>query len=284
VAAACHRRAGIEVGVLFPDGGVAPRQAKQLTCWDDNIHSFAVAGSFDDCQRMVKSAFAREDWPRGRGLSSANSINVGRLLPQMAYYAIASLRYRHQRGREPGFIVPSGNIGNSVGAFWARKIGFPFERIALATNANRTVADWFEDGRWRPRPSVRTLANAMDVGDPSNMERLFDLYPSQDELRSDFTVLSVDDETIRHEIARGIERWGQIWCPHTATAVHLRDRLPGEDWIVVATAHPAKFDSIVEPLIGREVPVPPQLAALLKRPSRVLQIEADLDRVIECMP
>lgn len=284
VAAACHRRQAIEVGVLFPDGAVAPRQARQLTCWDGNVHSFAVAGSFDDCQRMVKSAFARKDWPTRGGLSSANSINVGRLLPQMAYYAIASMRYRREIGRDPGFVVPSGNIGNAVGAFWARRIGFQMGRIALATNANRTVPDWFAGDEWRPRPSVRTLANAMDVGDPSNMERLFHLYPSSAELRHAAIARSVDDDAIREEIARGPERWGQVWCPHTATAVHLREQLPGEDWILVATAHPAKFDSIVEPLIGRAVEIPPQLASLLERPNRQLRIEADLDRVIEAMP
>jgi len=284
VAAACHRRLSIEVGVLFPDGAVAPRQAQQLTCWDGNVHSFAVDGSFDDCQRMVKAAFTREDWPEDSGLSSANSINVGRLLPQMAYYAISAIRFRHEFGRDPGFVVPSGNIGNSVGAFWARKIGFPVDRIALATNANRAVADWFTGGEWQPRASVRTLANAMDVGDPSNMERLFHLYPTREALRAAAQSLAVDDETIRMEIARGLERWGQVWCPHTATAVHLREQLPGEDWVIVATAHPAKFESIVEPLIGREVALPPQLAALLRRPNRVRRISADLEQMIEAMP
>jgi threonine synthase len=283
VAAACHRRVGMRVGILFPNGGVAPRQERQLTCWDDNVRSFAVRGTFDDCQRLVKASFGRDDWPAEGRLSSANSINVGRLLPQASYYAVTSLRYRHQRGVPAGFIVPSGNVGNAVGAFWARRMGFPLREIAMAANANRVVPDWFETAEWRPRPSMRTLANAMDVGDPSNMERLFHLYPAREELLQDARSMTVDDETIRAVIAAGPERWGRVWCPHTATAVHFREQLDSNDWVVVATAHPAKFDSIVEPLIERPVEVPPRLAALLERPPRVEKIEADLDGLISRM-
>jgi threonine synthase len=279
VAAACHRKPALRVGVLFPEGGVAPRQQHQLTCWDDNVRSFAVRGTFDDCQRLVKAAFGRAGFPAEGRLSSANSINVGRLLPQAAYYAAAALRYRHEQGRPAGFIVPSGNVGNAVGAFWARRLGFPLRAIALATNANRTLGDWFEGGAWQPRPSVRTLANAMDVGDPSNIERLFHLYPERETLRVQTRVLAVDDATIRAVIAVGPTRWGRVWCPHTATAVHFRERLPGEDWVVVATAHPAKFDSIVEPLVGT-VEVPPALRALLARPTRHVSIDADLGRLV----
>ena len=156
VAAACHRRERIRVGILYPDGGVAPRQERQLTCWDDNVESFAVRGTFDDCQRLVKQAFALTDWPASGALSSANSINVGRLLPQAVFYAVASLQYLADHGKPAGFVVPSGNIGNSVGAFWAKRMGFPIRHVALASNANRVVPDWFESGEWSPRPSVQT--------------------------------------------------------------------------------------------------------------------------------
>jgi threonine synthase len=283
VAAACHRRPGMRVAVLFPDGGVAPRQERQLTCWDGNVRSFAVRGTFDDCQRLVKAAFARDGWPAEGRLSSANSINVGRLLPQMAYYAAASLRYRAEYGRAAGFVVPSGNVGNSVGAFWAKRLGFPVREIALATNANRVLPDWFADGEWNPRPSVKTLANAMDVGNPSNMERLLHLHPEREAMLAIAQSLSVDDATIREEIVRGVERWQRVWCPHTATAAHFLGRLEGDAWVVVSTAHPAKFDSIVEPLLGRPVETPARLQALLERPTRCTKIEADLDRFLAAM-
>jgi len=284
VAAACHRRERIRVGVLYPDGGVAPRQEKQLTCWDDNVRSFAVRGTFDDCQRLVKQAFTLPDWPAGGALSSANSINVGRLLPQAVFYAVASVQHVAEQGRPAGFVVPSGNIGNSVAAFWATRMGFPIRRVALATNANRVVPEWFESGEWRPRPSVRTLANAMDVGDPSNMERVFDLFPKREELLAAADAMSVTDETIRDVIRQGPRRWNRVWCPHTATAVKMREQLGSSDWVIVATAHPAKFDSIVEPLIGRNIEVPPRLAALLARPTRVTRIAPDLAAVCSALP
>lgn len=276
VAAACHGSPRIEVGVLFPKGGVSPRQERQLTCWDANVRSFAVRGSFDDCQKMVKAALNEPSWRSSGPLSSANSINIGRLLPQAAYYAATSLRYHAEQGAVPGFIVPSGNIGNSVGAFWAKRMGFPIGRIVLATNANTVVPDWFRTGRWEPRPALRTLANAMDVGAPSNMERLFHLYPERERLLADAGAMAVDDDTIRRVIADGPRRWGRVFCPHTATAVHVREQLDSPHWIIVATAHPAKFDTIVEPLIGRPVEVPPKLAELLSRPTRVTEIDPDL--------
>ncbi len=282
VAAACHRRQGIEVGVLFPDGGVSPRQEHQLTCWDDNVRSFAVRGTFDDCQALVKEAFTSSAW-RGRGyLSSANSINVGRLLPQAAYYAAASVWYHERHAATPGFVIPSGNVGNAIGCFWAKRCGYPIGEIVMATNANRVVPDWFETGAWRPRPSCPTLANAMDVGNPSNMERLFDLYPDREELLEIARSFSVDDDSIRRTIADAPGRWGQIPCPHTATAFHVRERLQTPHWIVVATAHPAKFEAIVEPLVGHPVEVPASLGALLARPTRTRCIEPRLAEVERC--
>jgi threonine synthase len=225
---------------------------------------------------MVKSAFRDENLTRCHRLSSANSINIGRLLPQMAYYAASAEWYLARTGQPPGFIVPTGNVGNVVGAFWARKAGFPIREIVLATNSNRVIPDWYETSDWRPRRSVPTLANAMDVGDPSNMERLFNLYPGGGGLREHSHARAVEDETIRQVIADGPESWGRVWCPHTATAVHVRETIDTPHWIMVATAHPAKFDTIVEPLIGSRVAPPPLLAELLERPRHVTEIDADL--------
>jgi threonine synthase len=275
VAAAFHRKRAARVGVLFPAGGVSPRQEKHLTCWDDNIMSFRVQGSFDDCQHLVKQAFGDEAWRRALRLTSANSINIGRLLPQAAFYAATALLHEQRHGVPAGFIIPAGNIGNSTGAFWSRRMGFPIGHLALACNANRTVPDWFASGEWRHRPSVRTLANAMDVGAPSNMERLFDLIPDRDDFIRSASSISVDDDTIRRVIAEGPERWERVWCPHTATAIRYHEELPAGEWIAVATAHPAKFDSIVEPLIGKRLDVPAPLAALLSKPERVTDIGVD---------
>ncbi|HXV77373.1 MAG TPA: threonine synthase [Candidatus Polarisedimenticolaceae bacterium] len=277
VAAAFHRRAGIRVAILYPRGGVSERQEQQLACWGDNVLTLAVRGTFDDCQRVVKSAFRDGRLATRHRLTSANSINIGRLLPQMAYYAAGSEGYLARTGHEAGFIVPTGNVGNVAAAFWARASGFPIREIVLATNANRVIPDWYDRSEWRPRRSVATLANAMDVGDPSNMERLFDLFPHGEGLRQISRAGSVDDDTIRRVIAAGPVSWGRVWCPHTATAVHLRETIGTPHWVVVATAHPAKFDTIVEPLIGRSVEPPPRLAELLERPRQVTEIEAELD-------
>ena len=288
VAAAFHRKPGVKVVILFPKDGVSPRQRQQLCGWRDNVRAIAVQGSFDDCQRLVKTALMDAGLQRLR-LASANSINIGRLLPQLTYYVAASVWYYSEHEKRPAFSIPSGNIGNAVAALWAKRMGLPIRHVAMATNANRAVVDYFETGEWRPRPSVATLANAMDVGNPSNMERVLHLYPSDshesnelpnelnNDLSHDVSALSVSDEQIRKTISEGEKNWQEIWCPHTATAVHLREAQETPDWIIVATAHPAKFDSIVEPLIGHPVRVPPQLAALLTRPSEFTEIAPEFD-------
>ncbi len=281
VAAAFHRRPGMEVAVLYPKGLVSQRQAQQLACWGDNVRTFAVRGTFDDCQRLVKAAFQDPSLAQTHELSSANSINIGRLLPQMVYYACASLEIWRQEGVKPGFIIPTGNLGNAVACLWARHIGLPIGEIVLATNANLTVTDYLRTGDWQPRQSLATLASAMDVGAPSNMERLRSLYPAIDQLRGQVTAYSVSDAEIRATIQRDAVEIGQVWCPHTATAAHVYRQLvggpgAGQHWVLVSTAHPAKFNDIVEPLVGREVPVPTALAALLSLPRQETELAAEL--------
>jgi threonine synthase len=281
VAAAFHGRPGIEVAVLFPKGLVSPTQERQLTCWGGNVRSFSVRGTFDDCQRLVKQAFLDRDWQQERPLSSANSINLGRLLPQTVYYAAASLAVFRTHGERVSFIVPSGNLGNAAACIWARRLGLPIADVVLAHNANRTVPDFLDTGDWRPRASIATLASAMDVGNPSNMERLRALYPELSEIRSAVSAYSVDDEAIRTRIRTGFKELGQIWCPHTATAAEVYARLPAERresgrWVLVSTAHPGKFREIVEPLIGRGIAAPESLAKLFARPTDCTEIDADL--------
>jgi threonine synthase len=281
VAAAFHRRPGVTVSVLFPNGLVSPTQERQLTCWGDNVHSFRVTGSFDDCQRLVKDAFVNPGLRARFELSSANSINLGRLLPQAVYYAATSIAVYRRHGVVPNFIIPSGNLGNSVACVWARKLGLPIGRVVLAHNANRTVPDFLQSGEWRPRPSIPTLASAMDVGTPSNAERLRALYPGIDALRGAVRAESVTDEAIQARIREDFRNYGKVWCPHTATAAEVYARMsPAErgdsPWVIVSTAHPAKFREIVEPLIGQRIEMPESLAKLFSRPVSATELEPDL--------
>lgn len=281
VAAAFDQRPGMRVVVLFPEGRVSERQERQLCCWGDNVLSLKVQGSFDDCQALLKAAMADEELSLRHHFSSANSINIGRLLPQMCYFGDASLRHYKRTGNSPGFIVPTGNLGNAFACVMAREMGLPIGPIILATNANRTIADYFESGSWSPRSSLRTLASAMDVGDPSNMERLRKLVGEAAALRGQLRVSSVSDEQIESALRLDFDEFGFATCPHTATATHtwrhLDNKLASQhDWILVATAHPAKFETIVEPLIGAAVPVPPELEALLSRPVKSVSIKPDL--------
>jgi threonine synthase len=285
VAAAFHGRPGIEVAVLFPKGLVSPTQERQLTCWGDNVKSFAVRGTFDDCQRLVKQAFMDSALREQTELSSANSINLGRLLPQAVYYAATSLAIWRNYGELASFVIPSGNLGNAAACIWARKVGLPIGEVILAHNANRTVPDFLESGDWQPRPSVATLASAMDVGNPSNMERLRALFPELPDMRRAVSAFTVTDDAIQARIRTGFKEFGQVWCPHTATAAEAYERMSAAQqgapqkrgrWVLVATAHPAKFREIVEPLIGHTIPVPETLAKLFARPTECTEIDADL--------
>jgi threonine synthase len=268
VAAAFHGRPWARVIILYPKGLVSDRQEQQLTCWGGNVLSLRIDGTFDDCQRLVKEAFRDLDLARRHRFSSANSINIGRLLPQMVYYMASSLDVARRTEAKPSYIIPAGNLGNACAAVWARAMGFPLARIVLAHNSNRTVPDYLATGNWEPRASIATLASAMDVGNPSNMERLRSLYPALASLREALSADSVDDAAIRARIGADFERYGREWCPHTATAAEVYNRLDATlrrdaPWVVVATAHPAKFNDIVEPIIGQAVAVPESLARLL---------------------
>ncbi|GAB2538168.1 threonine synthase [Rhodanobacter koreensis] len=279
VAAAFHRQPGIRVVILYPDGLVSPRQAHQLGCFGDNVRALRVAGRFDDCQRMVKAALNDSALQTRVPLSSANSISLGRLLPQMSYYAHAALGWWREHNTPLHFIVPTGNLGNALACLWARELGLPIGTVQLACNANATLPDYFAGAAYTPREAVATLANAMDVGAPSNFERLRWTFPGEDRLRSLLRADSVDDAAIRQTIIRHAREHGEIFCPHTATAMHQLDRLRDEGdhapWAVVATAHPAKFESVVEPLTGNTVTVPAALAALLQRSASAEPLVAE---------
>jgi threonine synthase len=282
VAAAFNGRAFARVVILYPRGLVSPRQERQLTCWGDNVLSLRVDGTFDDCQGLVKEAFQDPILSRKHRFSSANSINIGRLLPQMVYYIASSLETAERTGKKPSYIIPAGNLGNACAALWARAMGFPLGRIILAHNINRAVPDFLATGRWQPRASIATLASAMDVGNPSNIERIRALYPTWETLREHLSADTVDDATIRARIGGDFMQYGREWCPHTATAAEVYSRLSAAErrdqpWVVVATAHPAKFNEIVEPIIGTSIAVPESLAHLLRLPSRRVDLAPTLE-------
>ncbi len=270
VGAAFHRRPGFRVVILYPDGRVSPRQAHQLGAFGNNVRAFRVAGTFDDCQRMVKDALSRRS-----DCTSANSISLGRLLPQMTYYAKAALAAPNG---PVNFVIPTGNLGNALACVLARDSGLPIGRIVLATNANRVLPDFLKSGTYSPAPSRATLANAMDVGDPSNLERLRFWHP---DVAKTVEADSVTDDAIRACIKR---TWGDhhvAICPHTACAVEVHRRLKAKGtWLIAATAHPAKFETVVEPLIGEKVVAPPMLQALLDRPSFATPLRAENDALL----
>jgi threonine synthase len=197
----------------------------------------------------------------------------------MVYYVRSALEIWRATGRPANFVIPSGNLGNAMACIWARAMGLPIGEVILATNANRTIADFLSTGEWLPRASVATLASAMDVGNPSNMERLRALYKFA-EIREQVSAISVDDATIRARIKHDAQALQQEWCPHTATAAEVYWNLPkakqANHWVIVSTAHPAKFNDIVEPLIGHNVAVPIPLAQLLSLPRHETEIEPQL--------
>lgn len=277
VASAFYNKPFIDVIVLYPEGKISERQEKQLTCWGENVKAFAVRGVFDDCQKMVKQAFQDPWWKSQKHLISANSISIGRILPQTFYYAWASLEYYSKHGYQPGFIIPSGNLGNATACLWAKKMGFPIREVVMSTNQNHSVLDFEATGKFTPHLTIPTLANAMDVGNPSNIERIINLYPDHNEFKKDVQVILVNDTEIQNYIQNGEKDWGEIFCPHTATAFCAREKLKSAHWIIVATASPAKFESIIEPLIMKRLQIPKPLEEILHRPTTKTLINANLD-------
>ncbi|HYU36061.1 MAG TPA: threonine synthase [Thermoanaerobaculia bacterium] len=269
VALAFWRVPGVRVVVLYPRGRVSPLQERQFAALGDNVLALAVDGSFDHCQYLAKACFADRELTAELGLTSANSINIARLTAQILYYfeAVSALR-RLSVTAAPVIAVPSGNFGNLCAGLYARRMGLPVRVFVAATNVNKTVPEYLESGEYRPRPSIATLSNAMDVGDPSNWERITHLFGRDwQALRAALRWGSLDDDETRAAI-RALAAKGYVADPHTAVAwAVLRRRLQRtETGIFLATAHPAKFQEVLEPVLGREIPLPPALAELVDRP------------------
>ncbi len=274
VASAFHGKSHTNVIVLFPKDKISERQQQQICCWGDNILAVAVQGTFDDCQRLVKVAYAEF---QQLSLSTANSINLGRLLPQVVYYAYHAFHFMHRQGKMPGFIVPSGNLGNVTAAYWAKSLGFPIREIAIATNANQVLSDYLQTKAFTPRASITTLANAMDVGNPSNFERLQYLFNHFADFKKYVQVMSVDDAAIAATITEVHQQFTEIICPHTATAFFMRKKLSDEPWVIVATAEAAKFATIIEPIIKTKVPLSEHLTTLLQKKTEYVEMVANID-------
>lgn len=274
---------GIQVVVLFPDGKVTARQERQFSTLGRNIHALAVEGDFDDCQDMVKAAFRDQELRGRRALTSANSINVGRLIPQSFYYFLAWARAQEVREGEGGsilFSVPSGNFGNLAAGLMARAMGLPRVRFLAATNANDGVPRYLETGEFHPRPSLRTHSTAMDVGNPSNLVRILHLYRGDlGRLRRDLRGASITDEETLDTIRRVHRDRGYLLDPHSAVGFRALEKKLAEtgprSGIVLATAHPAKFAEVVEPVVGRPIPLPPELAECLERERVVTEMPPD---------
>lgn len=315
VGSAFHGVPGLDVTILYPDGKVSELQEKQLSTFTGNVRALKVKGTFDDCQKLVKTAFTDTELRGKLRLSSANSINIARLLPQSFYYMFAALTVR-DRARidsklsDPSIImvVPSGNFGNLTSGLIAKEMGAPITGFTAATNSNRTIPDWIATGDYQARPSVETYANAMDVGAPSNYERIKAMY-SLDEVRQMFASYWQDNDGIVDGIKKCYSKTGYIIDPHGAigykawediknggmealldgakndyTKPGLTPNIPvwAEDvknkkaiGVILETASPAKFGSIVTNAIKREPPVPERLAEVLRLPDQAIPMDND---------
>ncbi|MCL2138676.1 MAG: threonine synthase [Treponema sp.] len=302
---------GIDVTVLYPKGRITPLQERQIAGLGKNISAIAVEGSFDDCQRMVKAALVDEGLKKKMPLSSANSININRLIPQAVYYAAASGKavigtvdpdgaatprlagavvplITKSNGLPVILCVPSGNFGNLTAGLYAMKMGAPIRQLIAATNINKTVPDFLKSGEYRTRPAQVTISNAMDIGAPSNFERMISHF-SWEEIRRILLGVSVSDEETRQTIVQVYNENKYFLDPHSAVGWKGVEKLIADNIIasdqqigILSTAHPAKFSEIVEPLVG-PVPVPLSLETAMQRPINSHTIPADISALLEVL-
>lgn len=258
---------GVRVYVLYPKGKVSPIQECQFTTLGQNVTAIEVDGVFDDCQALVKSAFMDADLNRHMRLTSANSINVARFLPQAFYYFYAYAQMK-RIGKADKLVVcvPSGNFGNICSALFGKRMGLPIHRFIAANNANDVFYKYLTTGLYEPKASVQTIANAMDVGNPSNFARILDLYEGSCEaIRADMEGVSYSDQQIADSIRECLQQTGYLLDPHGACGWRaLREKLrEGETGVFLETAHPAKFKSTVDGITGQSVEIPEKLAAFM---------------------
>ena len=307
VGSAFHNVEGLDVTILYPEGKISPLQEKQLSTFTGNVRALKVKGTFDDCQKLVKTAFTDKDLRAKFRLSSANSINISRLLPQSFYYMHAALLAKYERaGKDIIVTVPSGNFGNLTSGLIAREMGAPITGFVAATNSNRTIPDWIATGNYNARPSVETYANAMDVGAPSNYERISYMY-SLEEVRKLFASYWLDNEGIIQAIKACSDSTGYTIDPHGAVAYKAWEDIKGgaldnlegiditkpgvtpnrPDWadkakdavgVILETADPAKFSAIVKDATGKEPSIPERLQKVMALPDRAIPMDNDYNK------
>lgn len=287
VAMGFHNVEGVRVSILYPKGRVSDLQEKQLTTLGGNIQAFEVNGSFDDCQAMVKMAFLDPELNKSFSLSSANSINIFRLIPQSFYYVrgYGQLKDLH---KDLVFSTPSGNFGNLTAGVLAQKMGLPVRQFVAATNLNKAVPSYLESGIYSPLPSVATISNAMDVGNPSNFVRLSHLFgDNYDQIKQSISGYFFDDTQTEQAMQQTFADFGYVACPHTAVGLLGLDSFQHTHvdncGVVLATAHPAKFKPLVESVLGQAVEVPERLAILAKRTKQASPIPAEFQAFKESL-
>lgn len=276
---------GIEVVILYPSGKVSKVQEKQLVTLGNNIHALEINGTFDDCQQMVKQAFADEDLNKKLFLTSANSINVARWLPQQFYYFFAWKQW-NEKQNPPVISVPSGNFGNICAGILAHISGLPVKHFIAACNANKVVPEFLETQNYQPKKAIATISNAMDVGNPSNFIRIMELFHQQfSELKDSLSSYSISDEETRKTMQLVFEKYNYITDPHGAVAyLALQNYLhehPEQKGYFIETAHPVKFYDIAEPIIGKKIAIPERVKIILQKEKKSLLMEADFERLKE---
>lgn len=284
---------GIRVVILYPEGKVSFVQEQQLTTMGANVQALEVRGTFDDCQVMVKTAFQDIELNKQVALTSANSINIARLLPQALYYfwgyAQLLTLFPELRQHPPLFCTPSGNFGNLTAGLFAQRMGLPVQRFIAGVNQNDTMPRYLTTGIYQPKPSVSTPSNAMDVGNPSNFARMATLYGNNvEDFQKEIWSVSISDKTTLQTIKDVYQRFNYVMCPHTAVAFaaleEYRTTEPQsaqERAIILSTAHPAKFGDVVEPILQTTIQIPERLQEYLEKTKHAIQIPADYSHLKE---
>ena len=275
---------GIDVVILYPKGKVSKIQEQQLTTIGNNVRALEINGTFDDCQRMVKEAFNDEELNQKMNLSSANSINVARFLPQ-AFYYFAAYEQLKDKDKDVVFAVPSGNFGNITAGMFAKKTGLPISKFIAGTNANDIVPQYLKSGIYKAKPSVSTISNAMDIGDPSNFPRIVELNGGTFEgVKAELVGYAFTDDETKTVMKEVVDRTGYVLEPHGAIAyLALKEYMKDHDCqgILLETAHPAKFHDVVEPVIGQKVEIPQRLQDYLSRKKEALLLNPEFKALKE---
>ena len=276
---------GIKVTILYPKGKVSEIQEKQFTTLGANISAIEIDGTFDDCQALVKQAFLDKELNEKLTLSSANSINIARLIPQSFYYFYAYKQFE-DKSLPLYFSIPSGNFGNLTAGLFAKKMGLPVAKFIAANNSNDVFTLYHETGKYEPKTSVQTLSNAMDVGNPSNFARIMDLYGNDlQKVQENIAAYCYNDDQTAECIKQVFEDYNYVLCPHTAVGYMAMDQFVDDNdlnpyfinSVILATAHPVKFGDVVEPLIGEIVEIPERLKSIINGKKKSINMSANFE-------